>query len=219
MKRLALLCLLAAPGLAAADDGTEWYVTPSVGGISPSYHRDLKEHDWDYNLAVGKELGPFINLEGNFNHANHIGDGFGRSYLRQDAYSLDVLGVFNRAGVIAPYLSIGAGVLSNQLTPDLADTNVKHFMAQTGVGLFIKLWQNSDRTSQLSLRPDIKARFDDPGHGNHVVDYIGTLGLQFDLAAAPAAAPPPPPPPPPVVVAPPPPPPAAAAAARGDRPL
>ena len=52
MKRLALLCLLAVPGFAAADDGTEWYITPSVGGVIPDYHRELKNRDWDYNLAI-----------------------------------------------------------------------------------------------------------------------------------------------------------------------
>src|ERR1700680_4903183 len=178
MKRLALLCLLAVPGLAAADDGTEWYVTPSVGGILPDYHRELKQRDWGYVVAIGKELGPFINLEANINAAR-ISDGHGRNHYSAVAHSLDVLGVFNRGGVIAPYLSLGAGDVRTQLGPTNSNSNSKDFMAQTGFGAFIKLWQNSSGTSQLSLRPDIKARFDNPGHNHNPVDYIGTLGLQF----------------------------------------
>jgi OOP family OmpA-OmpF porin len=206
MKRLALLCLLAAPAIAAADDGTEWYVTPQVGSISPDTHRDLKDNDWDYGVALGKELGPFINLEVNLNGAR-IGDGLGRGHLDTYESSLDVLGVMNRGGVIAPYLSIGAGAVRNKLIPD--DVTRTDFAAEAGVGMFIKLWQNSSGTSQLSLRPDIKARFDNPGHYQHLVDYIGTIGLQFGFGGRgnPPAPPPPPPPPPAVAVAPPPPPP------------
>jgi len=192
MKRLALLCLLAAPAFAAADDGTEWYVTPQLGGISPDYHRDLKNNDWDYGLALGKELGPFINLEANLNGAR-IGDGLGRSHLDTDEASLDILGVMNRGGILAPYLSIGAGAVRNNFIP--ADVRQTDFVAEAGVGMFIKLWQNSSGTSQLSLRPDIKARFDNPGHYQHVVDYIGTVGLQFGFGGR--GNPPPPPPPPP----------------------
>ena len=100
MKRLALLCLLAVPGWAAADDGTEWYVAPAVGGISPDYHRDLKDHDFDYNFALGKGLNPLKLISGMATtNAARIGDGIGRSHYSPVAHSLDVLGVFNHAAL------------------------------------------------------------------------------------------------------------------------
>ena len=142
-------------------------------------------------MAVGKELGPFINLEANFNGA-HIGDGVGRTHFDTSESSLDVLGVMNRGGAIAPYMSLGAGVVRDILSPNGGKKD--DFAAEAGVGMFIKLWQNTDGTSQLSLRPDIKARFDNPGRDQHLVDYIGTIGLQFGFGGR--GTPPPPPPPP-----------------------
>jgi len=205
LKRMALLCLLAAPALAAADNGDEWYVTPQIGGISPDTHRDLTDHDWDYGLALGRELGPVLNLEINLNGAR-IGDGLGRSHLSTYESSLDLLGVMNRGGTLAPYLSIGAGAVRDKYSP--FGITKDDFAAEAGAGMFIRIWQNSLGTSQLLLRPDFKARFDNPGRGDHLVDYIATLGLQFGFGGK-APPPPPPPPPPPVVVAPPPPPPPA----------
>jgi len=198
-----LLCALAAvPAIAAAVSGDEWYITPQVGGISPDHQRDLRHNDWLYGVALGREMGPFINLELNFNGAR-VNNGRGTGHLDTYGYSLDVLGILNRTGLISPYLTVGAGAESNVLVPGNALTNQTKLMTQAGVGTFINLWRSSDGTSTFALRPEVKARWDDPGRGAHLVDYIALLGFQYSFGGSrtpPPPAPPPPPtrPPPPV---------------------
>jgi OmpA-OmpF porin, OOP family len=200
MKRVLLLCamtvpVLAASGVALAVPGDEWYITPEIGGIDPDWHRDLRHNDWLYGAAMGRELGPFINMELSFNGAR-VNDGRGQSHLDTYGYGIDVLG---------PYVTVGAGAETNNLIPGNPSTNATKLMTEAGVGMFINLWRSADDTKAFSLRPEIKARWDDPGHGDHLVDYIGLFGFQFAFGGSPKPAPvretPPPPPPPPATQA------------------
>src|SRR5579862_845734 len=100
MLRSALLSALAIPAIAAAVPGDEWYITPEVGGISPDHQRQLRHNDWLYGVAMGRELGPFINMELNFNGAR-VNDGRGMSHLDTYGYSVDVLGILNRGGLFS----------------------------------------------------------------------------------------------------------------------
>jgi OOP family OmpA-OmpF porin len=191
-----LLCAVAIPGLAAAVPGDEWYITPQVGGISPDHQRDLRHNDWLYGVALGREMGPFINMELGFNGAR-VNDGRGTGHLDTYGYSLDVLGILNREGLFSPYLTVGIGAESNVFVPGNELTNRTKLMTQAGVGTYINLWRSSDGTSAFALRPEIKARWDDPGKGDHLVDYIGLLGFQYSFGGSRTPAPPAPPPPPP----------------------
>jgi OmpA-OmpF porin, OOP family len=205
MKRVLLLCAMTAPalvvpGLALAVPGDEWYITPEIGGIVPDHERDLRHNDWLYGLAMGRELGPFINLEMSFNGAR-VDDGRGQSHLDTYGYGVDVLGILNREGMFSPYVTAGIGAETNNYVPGNSSTNATKLMTQAGVGMFINLWRSADGTRAFSLRPEVKARFDDPGHGEHLIDYIGLLGFQFAFGGSPTPAPvkeTPPPPPPPV---------------------
>ncbi len=211
-KGILLIWTALAPALACTQPGDEWYVTPEIGAIVPDYHRDLRHNDWLYGVALGRELGPFINAELSFNGAR-VDDGRGRSHLDTYGYGLDVLGILNRGGLFAPYLTVGAGAETNNLVPGNPLTNSTKLMAQAGVGAYFNLWRSADDSSAFSLRPEVKARFDDPGHGNHLIDYIGFVGFQFAFGGSPkSAAPPAPPPPPPPPEAAPAPAPAAAPA-------
>lgn len=196
MKRALMLCAMAVPAIAAAVPGDEWYITPQVGAIIPDHQRDLRHNDWLYGVALGREMGPFINMELNFNGAR-VNDGRGTSHLDTYGYSLDVLGILNRQGLFSPYLTLGAGAESNVLVPGNALTNQTKLMTQAGVGSYINLWRSSDGTSAFSLRPEVKARWDDPGKGRHLVDYIAMVGFQYSFGGSRTPAPPPPPPPPP----------------------
>src|ERR1700750_1374008 len=62
-------------------------------------------------------------------------------------------------------------------------------MTQAGVGTYINLWRSADGTSGFSLRPEIKARWDDPGKGDHLVDYLALLGFQYSFGGSPVSAP------------------------------
>lgn len=205
MKKVAMLCALAAPLAAqAADEVGHWYVTPQIGGISVDNDRALEDKDWLYGLAIGKHLSQAISTELNLNGARL--DGRAGSNLSLYGATLDLLAVANRGGAVSPYISIGAGTARNERSPG---SNATDAMAQAGVGLFVNLWENADGSSSFALRPDLKARWNDAGAEGTLVDYVGTLGFQFSFgtpAARPAAAPPPAPPAP--TPPPPPPPPA-----------
>lgn len=190
---------IAAPGIAAADDVGDWYLTPQIGGISVDNDRPLQDKDWLYGLAIGKVVNNGLNIEANFN-GSQIGGGPGRSDLSLYGGSLDLLGVMNRDGVVQPFLSAGLGVLEN----DRTGRDATDFMTQVGAGMFIKLGEN------FSLRPELKVRWNDAGVPDNYRDYLGLLGFQFSFGAPPpkpVETPPPPPPAPEPPPAPPPPPP------------
>jgi OmpA-OmpF porin, OOP family len=203
MKKALLVCAVTVPALAlstiaAAVPGDEWYITPEVGGISPDHQRDLRHNDWLYGVAIGRELGPFINAELSFNGAR-VNNGRGTGHLDTYGYGLDVLGILNRSGLFSPYVTVGVGAESNVVVPGNSLTNQTKLMTQAGLGTYINLWRSADGTSGFSLRPEIKARWDDPGKGDHLVDYIALLGFQYSFGGSKTPAPPPPPPPPPPV--------------------
>jgi len=206
MKRMVLVCALAAPALAAANDVGHWYLTPQIGGISVDNDRAVQDKDWLYGLALGKHVNEGLSIELNLNGAQ-IGGGPGRGDLSLYGSSLDFLGVMNRSSWISPYLSVGLGTLQNDRSPG---SNATDFMAQAGVGLLMTVWESADSSRSFAFRPDLKARWDDAGAAGHLVDYIGTLGFQYSFGAAKAKpveiAPPPPPPAPAPEPTPPPPP-------------
>lgn len=197
--------VIAAPGIAAADDVGHWYVTPQIGGISVDNDRPLQDKDWLYGLAFGKHVNRGLNVELNFN-GSQIGGGPGRDDLSLYGYSLDFLGVMNRGGTVEPFVSAGFGIAQN----DRVGNDATDFMKQVGVGMFIKAWESADGSRSFAFRPELKARWDDAGAPGDYRDYLGLLGFQYSFGAPPpkpVAAEPPPPPPPPAPTPPPPPPP------------
>lgn len=177
-----------------ADEVGHWYVTPQVGGINADNDRLLTDdEEWLYGLAIGKHLSEAWSLEFAVNGTRFDREGTPVN-LSLYGFSLDLLRVFNRGGVVAPYISVGAGVASNEFTPG---TNSTDFMSQAGVGMLLRLWQNSNGTSTFMLRPQIQVRWDDAGRNDLYRDAIATLGFQFSFGSPPAPPPAPPPPPPP----------------------
>ena len=198
--------IIAAPGIAAASDVGDWYLTPQIGGISVDNDRPLQDKDWLYGLAIGKVVNNGLNIEMNFN-GSQIGGGPDRGDLSLYGGSLDFLGVMNRDGVVQPFLSAGLGAVENERSPG---HNATDFMIQFGAGMLIKVWEASDGSNSFSLRPEFKVRAEDAGNPDDYADYLGLLGFQFSFgspAAKPVETPPPPPPAPEPPPAPPPPPP------------
>ncbi len=62
-NRALLLCAMGLPGLAAAADGDQWYVAPFIGGVAPDHTRGVEYNDIVGGVAVGRELGPVLNVE------------------------------------------------------------------------------------------------------------------------------------------------------------
>jgi len=150
---LLLACLPLAAS--AGDEVGHFYIDPYVGGITP-------DSKWDGNtsgvggLAFGYHLSEDWSTELNFNTAR-LGTNDHQSHTRLSGLSLDALRVWNRSGVFAPYLDVGAGDLHSQVEGDRSRDN---FMLQAGVGAFIKMWENADASRSFSLRPDVKLRAD-----------------------------------------------------------
>ena len=207
MKNRALwLCLLAAPACASAADGDEWYVAPFLGGTHPDYRRDTDQNSVAYGAAIGRELGPVFNIEfsGNGTISAHTVAPLPAGHLNLDALSLDMLAVANRTGTVSPYVGLGLGAVRTDYKfngggdPGF-DTRLG---VEAEVGLMVKMWESTDRTSKLALRPELKMRWADPGNAN-LKDYLYMVGLQYSFGgspvatAIPVALPPPPPPPPP----------------------
>ncbi|HEY4339109.1 MAG TPA: OmpA family protein [Steroidobacteraceae bacterium] len=213
-NRALLLCILAVPALATAADGDEWYIAPFLGGITPDYRRDVDHNSVAYGAAFGRELGPIFNFEfsGNANADSHTHTPVPPGRLNLDALSLDMLAVGNRSGMVSPYIGLGLGAVRTDYSLNGGgspgyDTRLG---VETEVGLMVKMWESTDKTSKLSLRPELKMRWADPGNAN-LKDYLYTVGVQYSFGGSPVAAPVPvaaqaPPPPPPPLPPPPPPP-------------
>lgn len=197
--------VIAAPGIAGADDVGHWYLTPQIGGISVDNDRPVQDKDWLYGVAIGKHLSELISLELNLN-GSQIGGGPARSDLSLYGGSLDVLTVFNRGNRLEPFLTFGVGALQAERSPG---TNATNLMGQVGAGMFWKAWESADGSRSFALRPELKMRVDEDGSPDHNTDYLGLLGFQFSFgspAAKPVETPPPAPEPPPAPPPPPPPP-------------
>jgi OOP family OmpA-OmpF porin len=207
MRRLAMIALTALGPLAASagDDVGQFYLNPQLGGLFPDSKRGLDD-DLLWGAGIGMNLSQDWSAEVNYNAAR-------LDYKRMAgheypyALSLDVLRVWNRDRLIAPYVSLGVGALENFHPIQ----NQSDFLAQAGVGLLIKLWESGDGTASFALRPDFKVRYDDDStNSRSLFDYIATLGFQFGFGGPhppPAVAEVTPPPAPPPTPAPPPPPP------------
>jgi OOP family OmpA-OmpF porin len=202
MLGLAAVCVPAH----SADEAGRWYVAPKAGYTFLDSDRGDLDDDAHYGFGIGKHLSPSWSLELNALTGQH--DGSSGAELDLSAFSVDLLRVFNREASVSPFISLGAGALN--LDPQ-GPGRQEDFMAQAGIGLNWRFWENAADTRSLSLRPEVKARWQEAGAGD-ATDYLATVSLVFSYGAeavAPPALPPPPAPaaplPPPEPVAPPPP--------------
>jgi OmpA-OmpF porin, OOP family len=198
MKKALLALALAAPAIAAAGNADLWYLTPEIGGISPDYRRSLEDQNWLFGVALGREINEYFNLELN-TEADRLNSRNASGQVYNYSATLDALAILNRQGTVAPYLRLGAGVLRNTPSGIPDASNQTHFGTDAGIGTYLNLWRSQDETAAFSLRPEIKVLWDEPGRGQHLHDYVATLGFQYAFGgqpvAPPEAAPPPPPPP------------------------
>src|SRR5690606_10263566 len=169
---------------AMADETGHWYFTPQTGGLWSDNDRDIEDKDWLFGLSIGKHLNDRWSLELNVNTAEL--EVPGGAEVDFSAASLDVLRVFARDSAVSPYITIGVGALRSNLDPGPHDDD---FMAQAGVGLLARLWRNEASSSTISLRPEVKVRWDDAGSSGYFRDYLATLGLQFSFGPQRAAQP------------------------------
>jgi OOP family OmpA-OmpF porin len=194
IRHIVWVAALMVPVVAGASDVGRTYVTPQAGVLRADRDRPVDEWNWLGGITFGHHFSEAISGEVTLNGTALDSEVAGIPNLSVYGGSLDLLFVFGREHAFAPYLGIGAGALENQFTPGSDD---QHAMGQVSVGAFWRLWESGSKS--LALRPDFKARWDDAHSSGRLLDYIGTLGLQFSFGSEP---PPPPPPPPPAAAAP-----------------
>lgn len=212
---LATLAALSLSGVAHAQDsvGGPWYVSPSLGVMSP-------DNDWNPNknavgggLKFGRVLAPHWDAQLGLNTARSSENG--ASY-RQTLLSADALYLFREPGLgFRPFLSAGLGAARDSLSGPIDAAKTSPFVS-AGFGARYQFtpafaleagWKrvhsvmSGDTRTALGLVPD----------NNPNNNYLGlALNYNFGGSAAPApmmakAEPPPPLPAPAPVVQPPPP--------------
>ncbi len=161
--------------MAVNDEIGRWYIAPKLGATFTDSSRGADD-DLFYGVALGKHLNDDWSAELNLVSGKHDGER-NASDVRISAVSADVLRVFNRGGSFAPFLTAGAGLIDDDLTPG---TDHKSFMAQAGVGALIHSWKSARGDRAFSLRPEAKARWDGNHGQGHPLDVL--VGLAFELS-------------------------------------
>jgi len=180
---LVSLLVLCVPltALAQAEVG-HWYLNPYFGGVTPDKPWGGKGSTALYGLDIGTNFSPTWSAELDLNGAL-LSDRLGSGHTGLYGGALDLQRVFNRGGLFAPYLSIGAGATHAAPPSGTGLESRTEFMAQPGFGAFIKVWESPDGSRSFTLRPDIKARWT---HGwahapGNPVDVLYVLGLSFSF--------------------------------------
>lgn len=180
-------CLtIAAMGLAAgsawAADVQEsssvgrWYVAPQLGATVTDHDRSV-DNGVFYGLALGKHLSEDWSAELDVLSGNQ-GGRRGAPDQRITAVSADVLRVFDRNAAFSPFLTAGIGVITDDPGAGSSSTG---FMGQAGVGGLIHVWDSASGSTQFSLRPQVKWRWDGNRiYGEHPLDTL--IGLGFELS-------------------------------------
>jgi len=198
---LAVTSALAAHAASAGEQRVgHTYFVPQVGYTWLDNDR-VADDDVIGAFAIGRHFSEALSLELGISGGEF--DNPARTGLDLRSYSLDALHIFARDSIVAPYITVGAGLLRTDAQTGDPD---HHPMAQAGFGLMLNIGGREDGSTAFALRPEVKARWAMP-HGNDpqdkYLDYIATLGFQVSFGEGrpapepPPAAPPPPAPPPP----------------------
>ncbi|HEX8783952.1 MAG TPA: outer membrane beta-barrel protein, partial [Steroidobacteraceae bacterium] len=177
MRRLILfsLCVLCASrGVVAQNEVGQWYLNPYVGGVTPDAEWATTGKKIMYGFDLGKNLSKAWSVELDLN-GSRLSYRYGDGHVGLYSGAFDALRVFNRGSTFAPYLSLGVGAIHDSPPDGVGLSSRTEFMAQGGLGAFIKLWENSTGSRTIFLRPDLKARW------SHVtgnpVDFLYVLGF------------------------------------------
>jgi OOP family OmpA-OmpF porin len=190
------LALVASSGVRAGQPEGSWYVAPGVHAMWMDDNRSVDD-DWGANLAVGKAVNKYWNIEadawlGKF-------DGAGGNDLEITSFGVNALAVFYREARISPFILIGGG--GQEDNPDLTSNSTNPYV-DLGAGVLLTLSHSKDCSRGLILRGEVRGRNDFVGgQQDRLVDYMAGLKLQFywggNTCLTEEAPPLPPPPPPP----------------------
>jgi hypothetical protein len=182
-KALALagLLMLCVPCTGDAQDG-DWYVSPYLGGITPDKPWGGTGSAGVLGIDLGRQLSAAWSAELDFDEAT-LADRFGPGRIHLYGAALELRRSFTIASGLAPYVSLGAGVTRLAPPNDSFPERRTEFMMQPGAGALIRLWESSDHSCALALRPDIRLRWT---HGwahapGNPVDLLYVFGLTMSF--------------------------------------
>jgi OOP family OmpA-OmpF porin len=191
------LALVTVSSARAGQPEGSWYLAPGVHAMWMDDGR-LVDDDWGANLAFGRAVNKYWNIEadawlGKF-------EGAGNNDLKITSFGINALAVFYRESRISPFILIGGGAQEDN--PDLTANSTNPYI-DLGAGILWTIAHSKDCSRGFILRGDVRGRNDFVGgQQDRLVDYMAGLKLQFywggnTCLAEEAPTPPPPPPPPP----------------------
>ncbi len=181
----ALIVILALQGVHAAEDMGRVYVKALATYIDADSDRLVDDEVAGGALGFGYSLSEHFNVEFDLQKLGMSGDPSSNPDQDQTAVNLNLMNIYNRSGLFAPYLLAGAGIVST----DVKDGNQDHddLQLQGGAGLLTRLW--SDR---VSLRTEVLYRWQDAS--SSLSDVLVNAGVSVALGgkaveAAPVVSP------------------------------
>lgn len=181
----ALILILALQGVHAAEDVGRVYVKALGTYMDADSDRLVDDEVVGGALGFGYSLSEHFNVEFDLQKLNMSGDPSSNPDQDQTAVNLNLMNIYNRSGLFAPYLLAGAGIVNT----DLKDGSQDHddLQLQGGAGVLTRLW--SDR---VSLRTEVLYRWQDAS--SSLSDVLVNAGVSVALGskpveAAPVAAP------------------------------
>jgi OmpA-OmpF porin, OOP family len=148
------------------------YLAPIVHGVLTDRDRAVDDSA-AFTLAAGLQAHPKWDLELNVFRGHFDHDSGGR--LDLEAAGLNVLHVFRREAMLAPYALLGVGAQRAELSSNDSSTDG---YADAGLGLLTTFRRSGETGAALSLRFDARARYDRADSAEHL-DYLLGLGLRY----------------------------------------
>ena len=163
----------------AAEDVGRVYVKALGTYIDADSDRLVDDDVVGGALGFGYSLSEHFNVEFDLQKLNLDGDPSGNPDQDQTAVNLNLMNIYNRSGLFAPYLLAGAGIVNT----DIDDGSQDHddLQLQGGAGVLTRLW--GDR---VSLRTEVLYRWQDAS--SSLSDVLVNAGFSVALGSKPVAA-------------------------------
>jgi len=154
------------------EPSSGFYLAPIIHGVFTDRDRAVDDAA-AFTFAAGFQVHPKWDLELNLFRGHFDHEGGGR--LDLEAAGLDVLHVFRREAMLAPYALLGVGAQHAELSSKDSSTDG---YADAGFGLLTTFRRSGETGAALSLRFDARARYDHADSAEHL-DYLLGLGLRY----------------------------------------
>lgn len=175
----ALMLMLALQGVQAAEDVGRVYVKALGTYIDADSDRLVDDEVVGGTLGFGYSLSEHFNVELDLQKLNLNGDPSGNPDQDQTAVNLNLMNIYNRSGLFAPYLLAGAGIVNTDVDDGSRDRD--DLQLQGGAGVLTRLL--GDR---LSLRTEVLYRWQDAS--SSLSDALVNAGFSVALGSKPVVA-------------------------------